>query len=120
MKLINRSALVVTPKQPYADWVNGLDPQISGMERPLSLQEHQQEGRVYLIPETAVESEPAPELSALWRSIFDNELSAWDEFGDARPTALSLEMFHSWFSVAPQVLVFDLAEQPLLLADLDV
>ncbi len=118
MKLINRSALVVSPCQPYADWVNALDPEVSGLQETLSLADHRQEGRVYMIPEQPSDEEADP-TAMNWQSIFRNELSGWDEFGDHWPQPLTRELFDKWFSVEPQALVFDLAEQPLMVAALD-
>ncbi|WP_207062020.1 hypothetical protein [Motiliproteus sp. SC1-56] len=118
MKLINRSALLVLPRQPYVDWVNGLETDISGLEAPLSLEAHRAEGRVYLVTEGGENADVAAQLDRLWRRIWDNELGAWDEFGDAWP-APSRALFERWFEVAPQLICFDLADEPLLVAQME-
>ena len=117
MKLINRSALVVLPRQPYADWVNGLDIATSGLEAPLTLADHRREGRVYLVSEQETAAAVTLTLESLRERILDNELSAWDEFGDHWPPR-SPDLFEAWFEVQPQLLCFDLSSEPLLVATL--
>lgn len=115
IKLLNRSALVVRPKQPLADWVADVAP-----EEKTDLQSLRREGTVYLIDEAEQESSFAQALENGWRLIFANELSAWDEFGDHWPQPLERSLFEQWFEVEPQILAFDLSAQPLLRAKLDV
>ncbi|MEH6813287.1 MAG: hypothetical protein V7677_12215 [Motiliproteus sp.] len=118
MKLINRSALVVRPKQPYVSWVNNLDSQVSGLEQELTLEQHLREGRVYLIDEQPQLGELNDILKDHWQMMFENELGGWDEFADHWPTPLSQTQFESWFDVQPQLMVFDLSSDALLVADI--
>ncbi|TCK02681.1 hypothetical protein [Marinobacterium mangrovicola] len=113
IKLLNRSALVVRPKQPLADWAAEQAP-----EENLDLESLRQEGTVYLIDEAEQESSFADALDEGWRAIFENELAAWDEFGDHWPV-LERSLFDQWFEVEPQILAFDLSEQALLRANLE-
>ena len=46
-KQANRAALVVRPKEPYADWANA----IGAEEVSCDLAEHRAEGTVYLVPD---------------------------------------------------------------------
>jgi len=45
--MLNRSAIVVKPRQPFLDWLHTADP----TSRNLSLRESVQEPTIYLIPE---------------------------------------------------------------------
>ena len=119
MKLLNRSAFVVLPKQPFAEWTNGLDVEADGLHQSLTLEEHRREGTVYLIDEVDNEAEFQQALESNWQKIFINELSAWDELGDFWPRELSLSLFKQWFDVYPQVMALDLSQQPLLMASLE-
>lgn len=119
MKLLNRSAFVVLPKQPFAEWTNALNVDADGLHQELSLEEQRKEGTVYLIDEVANEADFISALSANWMKIFQNELSAWDELGDHWPHELSFERFQEWFDVHHQIIALDLSEQPLMLAALD-
>lgn len=114
MKLLNRSALLLRPCAPFADWVARVAPD----EAP-ELDALRAEGRVYLIDEVDSEADIEQALAQGWRTMFENELGAWDEFGDDWPQPLTAELFAHWFEVEPQVLAFDLSEQPLLRAALD-
>ena len=119
MKLINRTAVSVLPKQPYVDWVNQLDPSVSNLEQPMTLLEQSEEGRVYLLAEREIAEEVELLVEENWVDIFNNELGAWDEFGDDWPTPLTRDLFNLWFEVAVQVVVFDLHSEPLMVAELD-
>jgi len=117
MKLLNRSAFSVLPRQPFVDWVNRLpDDELS---QPMTLDEHRQEGTVYLVDEFESEDSVDQTLAASWAQIFENELAAWDEFGDSWPADRSQAMFKEWFEVQPQVLALDLSSQPLMTARLE-
>jgi len=117
MKLINRSGFAVLPRQPFADWTQSL-PQ-DEMHETLSLEEQRQEGTVYLIDEVESEDDFARALGQHWQKIFENELSAWDEFGDHWPAELSSQLFDQWFELRPQVMTLDLSSQPLMTASLE-
>ncbi|WP_286239350.1 hypothetical protein [Neptuniibacter halophilus] len=119
MKLLNRSAFVVLPRQPFADWTNSLDVDADGLHQNLTLEEQRREGTVYLIDEVSSESDFDQVLQQQWKTIFQNELSAWDELGDHWPMELSFECFREWFDVYPQIMALDLSKQPLLMAALD-
>jgi len=112
IKLLNRSAILIRPKQPLADWAAKVAP-----EEETDLATLRLEGTVYLIDEVEEESDFLQALGSGWRAIFENELSAWDEFGDDWPTGLSRMMFEQWFEAEPQILAFDLSTQPLLRAE---
>lgn len=117
MKLLNRSAFVVLPKMPFVQWTHQL--QGDELHEQISLEEQRREGTVYLIDEVATEEDFQQTLQQQWQMIFQNELSAWDEFGEQWPTELSYALFEAWFDVYPQVMALDLSSQPLLLASLD-
>ena len=119
MKLLNRSAFVVLPRQPFADWTNNLDVDADGIHQQLTLEEQRKEGTVYLIDEVANESDFRASLEKHWLKIFQNELSAWDELGDCWPHELNFEIFERWFDVHHQIIALDLSEQPLMLAALE-
>ncbi|MCW8885534.1 MAG: hypothetical protein OQK12_09805 [Motiliproteus sp.] len=110
---------MVRPRQPYVDWVNGLDAETTGLEQSMSLEQHQSEGRVYLIEEQQQPQSADNLLESCWHQIWENELRGWDEFGDDWPTIEGLEQFLQWFDVEPQLLTFDLAKEPLMVADME-
>jgi len=119
MKLLNRSAFVVLPRQPFADWTQKLNASGDGLHQHLTLQEQRQEGTVYLIDEVTNEGDFNTALDGQWLKIFQNELSAWDELGDHWPHGLNYNLFLEWFDVSHQIMALDLSKQPLMLATLD-
>lgn len=115
MKLINRSGFAVLPRQPFADWANQ---QHDKLNQQMNLEEHRAEGNVYLTEEFQSEEDLPEQLSQHFEKIFDNELAAWDEFGDYWPQQRTLELFLQWFEIIPQVMAIDLLQEPLLMAPL--
>ncbi len=63
---LNRSAIVVKPKQPFLDWLHAADSTSSD----LTLQELVLEPAIYLIPECATPEELADVLHELCEEIF--------------------------------------------------
>lgn len=120
MKLLNRSAFSLLPNQPFVDWANSLPVDEDGMNTAMTLLEHRQEGSVYLIEEVDCPEAFEKAVEENWQVMFQNELSAWDEFADDWPEPLTRELFEQWFEWVPQVLAFDLAKRPLMTAALDV
>ena len=118
MKLVNRSALTLRPRQPYLDWINQLPSELTELEQPLAAGALDNEARVYLIGESEPEQSLAALLAPCWQLLLENELGAWDELGRHWPEPLSLELLTDWFEVSEQALVFDAQAEPLMLAEL--
>ena len=66
---INRNAIVVTPKQPLFDWINGIYP-----ESPVSASDDD-EGTVYLVKERDSNEAIEKWLNRNFDDIFQNELN---------------------------------------------
>ena len=115
MKLINRSSLVIKPKQPFVEWLS------STLSEPApDLHELRQESNSYLFDEADREEDFTEALNRHWQAMFENELAAWDEFGDHWPAERSLELFLSWFEIDHTLMNFDLSDQPLMRANLEL
>jgi hypothetical protein len=119
MKLLNRSAFVVLPREPFVSWTNSLDVDADGLHQSLSIEEQRREGTVYLIDEVSNEADFTKALEAQWSHIFHNELSAWDELGDCWPHDINYETFQLWFDIYPQIMAIDLSTKPLMMANLE-
>ena len=114
MKLLNRSGISIRPKQPFYEWL-----QVNFSEELPSFDELCAEGNIYLFDEVESEEDFASALDQHWSAILENELGAWDEFGDFWPE-LTRATFDSWLAVDLQLMSFDLSKQPLMRADLDI
>jgi hypothetical protein len=100
MKFVkNRSAILVTPKKPFHDWMAGLG------EEPTPADSLDSLAVIYLVEECfyidwIVEN--------YWEEIFENELSGESMDEDQWPD-LSLATFREWFDVKLFVTLTDLA-----------
>ena len=120
MKLLNRSAVILQPRQPYLDWINSLPSEMSELEQPLAAGAFDEEGRVYLIDEFEPESEQDEDslLASYWRSLLENELSAWDQFADHWPEPMNQALLTEWFEIKRLPLAFDASAESLMTAQL--
>ena len=112
MRLVNRSALIVRPKEPYIQWALHLNEQTASCEASLRRQ-----FSVYLVPpDPGLRREAAP-LSGYYKRIFELELDAWITDSAAWPPVRDLKTFKSWLQVEALSLVIDLDDTELLVED---
>lgn len=100
---VDRSVLVVKPREPYLEWALSLpDP------TPVTLEELREDCNVYLIPEIL---DPGDELAVLQQhqaALFEHELAGWIAEEELWPSGRDLRMFTEWFDVEFHSLAFDL------------
>ena len=102
MEMINRSALLLLPKQPMLDWVNGHD------ESKLTLDILRDEPRVYLLPPWESQADLAEILAIHHEEILVELFQSWFTDDYPRP-ALSIELMGEWFDVSVHSMVHDVA-----------
>jgi len=107
---LNRSAIVVKPKQPFLDWLHTADP-TSG---EISLPNLVQEPTIYLIPECDTDEEVADVLHALCKEIFEEQLAGWYTDTSTWPRDRSFEVFCQWFDYQHHSMLVDLCDEPLI------
>jgi hypothetical protein len=73
MVTVNRSAIVVKPKQPFLDWLHATDP--TSLE--LTLLNLTRDPMIYLIPECDTNEDVAEVLRELCEEIFQEQLAGW-------------------------------------------
>jgi len=73
MPTLNRSAIVVTPKQPFLDWLHTTD----AMSAELTLLELIRDPTIYLIPECDTDEDVVEVLRDLCEEIFKEQLAGW-------------------------------------------
>lgn len=105
--MINRSAVIVRPKQPYVDWATSLDDSEIKPKRD-------GEQTIYLIPEYGDDKESSKILELVYDLIFEQELHGWHRREDAWPKNRSLSLFLDWFDVEFHSVIEDLYDFPLL------
>src|SRR3989338_9995259 len=106
METIDRAAVIVTPKKPFYDCANSLDPQY-----PVSVDGLDEKETVYLVPERDSNEQIEKLLQrSFWREIFEQELFAWHTDESGWPENLSYAMFREWFDIKICSMVFDVEE----------
>jgi len=99
--MINRSALIVRPGEPFIKWALSLDD--SGLA-PDQLGEQ----TVYLAPEWGDELEIQKVLKSVWSEVFERELHGWHTDEAAWPKKRTLKMFKEWFIIEMHSMIEDL------------
>jgi hypothetical protein len=106
---INRSVLVVKPKQPFLDWVHSLDDESKGITSPTV----REDCSAYLVPEIREYSDQSLVLEWCYDLLFEEQLDGWHTDPKDWPQDRNLKMFLEWFDVEFHSLVFDLCDDPI-------
>ncbi|MFC1573339.1 hypothetical protein ACFL6M_07050 [Candidatus Eisenbacteria bacterium] len=108
MRTVNRSALVVRPRDPYLRWASELDEDSAGLAESI-----RGKSSVYLVaPDPQEEHESAP-IEQYYERIFELELEAWHTDPDDWPRVRDYRTFQEWFDVDAESIVVDLEGSPL-------
>jgi hypothetical protein len=113
MSEINRSLIVLKPKQPFLDWARTRDDE----SEELTLADLAQDSTVYLVPEIWQDSDQQEALEACYEIMFEDQLEAWWTDPAAWPSELNLKMFLDWFEVEFHSLVIDLCDEPIRIVE---
>jgi hypothetical protein len=110
MLTLNRSALVIKPKQPFLDWLYTADPTSS----ELTLRELVREPAIYLT-ECDTEEDVADVLGKRCEEIFVEQLVGWFTDSTTWPQDRGFDVFCSWFDYQHHSMLIDLCDEPLIL-----
>jgi len=108
VRTLNRSALVVTPKQPFLEWLHSIDPS----SHVLKMTDLRSDPSVYLFTDCSDDTELTPYLKEACEEIFEQELESWDRMEETWPKDRSFEAFRRWFDYSVHWMIFDLADHP--------
>lgn len=100
-KTINRTVLVITPKQPYIDWANSFDD--GGPTMSVNELRH----TAILIPDRYDEFNYKNWLKKNYKEIFVMELESWMVVPESWPKKMTYKVFKEWFEVRVADLAFD-------------
>ena len=106
MDTINRSAIVVTPAQPFLDWLHYVD----STSKDLTLVDLRLEPTIYLLPESDNEEQALEHLREVSATIFEAELDGWYRVRSAWPEERGLSTFKRWFEFTVHSVVIDLGD----------
>jgi len=111
MEMLNRSAVIVKPRQPYLEWTGRDD--VEGLAESVFEALHT-EPTVYLLPEYEDPSSEQKVLEECWPGLFEAMLEGWVTDEACWPKNRTFEMFHEWFEVQMSSIVQDLhLDEPL-------
>jgi hypothetical protein len=111
MATLNRSAVVVKPRQPFLDWLHAVDP----TSHELTLRDLVREPTIYLIPECDTGTGLDQTLRELCEEIFFEQLAGWFNDETTWPQGRSFEVFCHWFDFQHHSMLVDLCDDPLIL-----
>lgn len=109
MKSINRSVAVIKPKKPYVDWIN----QLPDTEEKLTAENLQSDCTAILIPEFDRPEESMAFISAMAKTLFEEELNSWCTDNGLWPKIRTNRTFWKWFEVEVHSEVFDVVRGPI-------
>lgn len=95
MWTVNRSVLVVRPRQPYLDWVHSLDEE----GKKFKLDDLRRDCTSYLVPELLDEPQKDEILRRIYKDVFEHELWAWMRDPAVWPRKRDLATFKAWIEV---------------------
>jgi hypothetical protein len=107
---LNRSAIVVKPKQPFLDWLHAADP----TSAELTLFNLTQEPTIYLIPECDTDEDVDEALGDLCEKIFEEQLAGWYTDASVWPRDRGFDTFRRWFDYQHHSMLIDLCDEPLI------
>jgi hypothetical protein len=114
VRVVNRSVLVVVPKQPFLDWLHRADP----TSEDLTLEDLRREPSVYLLPARDMETDLEKCLKRLCGAIFEEKLRGWYRVEGLWPRHRSITTFREWFEYQFHTMPMDLANEPLIWEEL--
>jgi len=105
----NRTAVIVTAKQPFLEWLHSVDP----TSHRLTLADLNRDPTIYLLPEAQDEKEASASLVEVCEEIFEGQLEGWFRVPELWPSDRSLAAFQQWFECRIHFMIVDLCDEPL-------
>ena len=103
MRVINRGAFVVRPRDPYLRWAAALDDDPADATDDL-----RERVAIYLVPEDPQGESETPPIEDSYQHIFELELEAWCRDQAQWPEKRDRTTFREWFEIAEESVVVDL------------
>lgn len=110
MVTLNRSAVVIRPKQPFLEWLHGADP----TSRHIALEELSRDPAIYLVPEADDTDDAKELLREMCGQIFTEQLESWIVDRRMWPKDRGFDAFCCWFDFQHHSMLIDLCDEPLI------
>jgi len=113
---VNRMVLVLIYKQPFLDWMTKID------DNPLSLtlDDLRDDNDTFLIPQFDDTDDAVKWVEIRWRFFIEAILFDWIMDESLWPKKRSLKLFREWFDIQIHSMVWDLADEPLLVEEWNI
>ena len=105
---LNRSAVIVTPKQRFLDWLHGADQ----TSRTLTLKDVS-EPTIYLLPGCEDDQDMIAHIRNYCDTIFEEELDAWYRDQSTWPVDRDIKTLSLWFEYRAHTMLLDLCDGQL-------
>lgn len=117
--IINRSVVIIRPKQPLLDWIASVDKKLEVASMSIDVTE---EGNAFLIPdEDIIDAKEARRyIEKRWQQIFEQFLFEWVIEDSLWPQKRTLKIFREWFELIYAPMAWDLVDAPLEIEEWDV
>jgi hypothetical protein len=109
MDVINRSAVIVMPAEPFLKWLYGAD----STSAELTLADLRREPTIYLLPSYDTEEEALSHLEEVCGEIFEEQLDGWYRVPSSWPINRDFDLFKRWFEYRLHSMLVDLCKDPL-------
>ena len=109
MQSINRTAVVIRPKQPFVDWLNSVPDE----EIEFTLERVSDDNLTFLIPPYNNPDESLACVKKIYDQLFEFELFGWVETEEIWPQNRTWELFQEWFEIEINSEVFDLVDEEI-------
>lgn len=118
IRTINRSVVIIRPKQPFLDWLSSEDNE-SG-RNPFSTI-RTDKSNAFLIPEHHITDSTEAQLyiEKCWEEVFEQFLFEWIVEDSLWPQNRTLQMFREWFEMIYAPIIWDVVDEPLEIEELD-
>ncbi|HUX90645.1 MAG TPA: hypothetical protein VMV48_08145 [Gallionellaceae bacterium] len=110
---INRTVVLLGPRQPFLDWLNNVDPD----DEALTVEDLREDNEVFLIPQYNDNSDSEKWVEKRWSFLFEHMLMGWVDDEALWPQDRTLEMFREWFEIEIHTMAWDLSDEPLIVED---
>lgn len=109
MQSINRTGVVIRPKQAFVDWLNS----VPGENSDNTLENMPTENTTFLIPEFFGPKESLAYVKKVYSQMFEFELIGWYTAKELWPKKRNWNMFQEWFSIEINSEVLDLVDSKI-------
>ncbi len=110
LKIVNRSAILIKPKNPFLLWAN----QFIDLEKQCSLNQIRQDCIILLIPEVEGRGDTKKYMETNFTYVFKEFIEEYTENEEEWPVIDDVELFNSWFDTEEHSLVLDSLEYELI------